>query len=538
MQYANHFNRQSTPQTEQADPRQVANNAGGFTFQVDCWKQLERFIALGTEGGTYYVGERALTRENAKVVDECLALDPARTIQTIVNISKAGRAPKNDQAVFALAMAVSHANPLARSLGVAALGDVCRIGTHLFQFVAAVDKMRGWGRGLRRAVAGWYASRDAEALMYQAAKYRQRAGWGHRDALRLSHWEPSTPELQAVARWIVGAPAGERSVKRGERIKVGYQAGPLPEYLQAFDELQATDSLARVIELIVAHRFTHEMVPSQWHKTLAVWEALLPHMPATALLRNLGRLTALGMFPGLGGHTNAVAQRLADPAILKKARIHPIAVLIALRTYQRGRGEKGSLSWDPTRAVVDALDAAFYASFDAVEPTGKNILIGLDVSGSMSSPINGCSLSAREATAAMAMAIARTEQNWLCFGFSNQFIPLAISPRQRLDDVIKAISNLPFQTTDCSLPMVYAQKNKLEVDVFHVWTDNETYAGAAHPHEALRSYRRQSGRNAKLAVMATTATKFTIADPTDAGMLDVSGFDASVPQVLADFAKE
>jgi 60 kDa SS-A/Ro ribonucleoprotein len=44
-------------QTEQADPRQVLNNAGGYTFTVDKFKALERFLILGAEGGTYYCSE-------------------------------------------------------------------------------------------------------------------------------------------------------------------------------------------------------------------------------------------------------------------------------------------------------------------------------------------------------------------------------------------------------------------------------------------------------------------------------------------------
>jgi 60 kDa SS-A/Ro ribonucleoprotein len=34
-----------------------------------------------------------------------------------------------------------------------------------------------------------------------------------------------------------------------------------------------------------------------------------------------------------------------------------------------------------------------------------------------------------------------------------------------------------------------------------------------------------------------TATGFSIADPSDPGMLDVVGFDAAAPQVMADFAR-
>jgi 60 kDa SS-A/Ro ribonucleoprotein len=85
--------------------------------------------------------------------------------------------------------------------------------------------------------------------------------------------------------------------------------------------------------------------------------------------------------------------------------------------------------------------------------------------------------------------------------------------------------------------MVYAADRKLEVDVFLVITDNETYAGSVHPYQALANYRQKMGRPAKLIVMGMTATNFSIADPSDAGMLDVIGMDSTAPQVMADFAR-
>ena len=39
-----------------------------------------------------------------------------------------------------------------------------------------------------------------------------------------------------------------------------------------------------------------------------------------------------------------------------------------------------------------------------------------------------------------------------------------------------------------------------------------------------------------MAVVAMTSNGFSIADPDDGGMLDVVGFNASAPQVIADFA--
>ena len=85
--------------------------------------------------------------------------------------------------------------------------------------------------------------------------------------------------------------------------------------------------------------------------------------------------------------------------------------------------------------------------------------------------------------------------------------------------------------------MTYALSKGIEVDTFIVMTDNETYAGRVHPTAALLDYRKKMKIDAKLIVVGMTATNFTIADSNDAGMLDVAGFDASVPAIMADFAR-
>jgi 60 kDa SS-A/Ro ribonucleoprotein len=155
----------------------------------------------------------------------------------------------------------------------------------------------------------------------------------------------------------------------------------------------------------------------------------------------------------------------------------------------------------------------------------------------MGSSVADYPFTAREIAAAMSMIVARTEPQYQFLGFSNTLIPLPISASQRLDDVVRTVSGLPFGGTDCALPMMWAQQQSLAVDTFQVWTDDETWAGRMHPHEALAQYRKFSGINARLQVCAVTPTEFSIADPKDAGMLDVSGFDSAVPSLLADHAR-
>jgi len=97
---------------------QVANSDGGYSWQVNDWTRLDRFLILGAEGGTYYIAERDLVKQNHDAIVRCLQADGVRAVKRIVEISESGRAPKNDPAVFALALATTCAAPEAKALAV------------------------------------------------------------------------------------------------------------------------------------------------------------------------------------------------------------------------------------------------------------------------------------------------------------------------------------------------------------------------------------------------------------------------------------
>jgi 60 kDa SS-A/Ro ribonucleoprotein len=532
-------------------PGQVANSAQGFSWGVDDWARLRRFLVLGSEGGSFYAGEWKLTRENADAVQRCIAADGARTVEEIVEISEAGRAPKNDPAVFALAMAAGAADEATRRAALRALPRVCRTSTHLFQFVSFVEGFRGWGRGLRRAVGGWYASRPVDALAYQAVKYREREGVTHRDVLRLSH---------PAGRVSAGNPTLELSPEHRrlfEWIVRGGSTDGLPRVVEGFELAQKAELPASAAVVVREYGLPREALRSEHLTSAEVWEALLEDMPMTALVRNLATMTRVGVLaPGSAG-TAKVVEQLRDRGRVRKARLHPIALLAALCTYAAGRGVRGKHTWTPVGPIVDALDAAFYTAFENVEPTGKRLLLALDVSGSMDGgSIAGVpGLTPRVASAALALVTAATETRYETVGFfagkggllkpgrgrwSGQpdgLTPVAISPRQRLDDVVRKVSGLPFGGTDCALPMLYALDREREVDTFVIFTDSETWAGDIHPAEALAAYRRASGIHARLVVVGMVSNGFSIADPRDPGMLDVVGFDTATPRLVSDFAR-
>ncbi|HKH93718.1 MAG TPA: TROVE domain-containing protein, partial [Gemmatimonadaceae bacterium] len=534
-----------TPQAEQIPgTTQIPNSAGGYAWPVDHWTRLDRFLVLGTEGGTFYIGERTLTAESAQAVVACLAEDGSRVVRRVIEISESGRAPKNDPALFVLAMAAGLGDEATRAAALASLERVARTGTHLFHFLQYVKAFRGWGRGVRSAVGRWYTRKSPQDLAYQLLKYQARDGWAHRDALRLAHPKAPSSEHDALFRFatrgweaVAGSPALSTDV--GARL----------EAVQAIRHMSAEEA-ARVIRV---YKLTREMVPTELLSRPVVWHALLDGMPLTALIRNLGVMTKVGLLVSGSDVTRAVVARLGDRGAIRRARVHPLAVLAALKTYAQGRGMKGQGTWTPVARVIDALDDVFYLAFGNVDASGKRTMLALDVSGSMGSPVHGMPyLSCREASAAMALVSAAVEPNHRIVAFTKGSYPsmwsathgsqydtglstLAISPRQRLDDVVRSITGIPFGGTDCALPMVEALKHRWAVDTFVVYTDSETWAGNIHPAQALRAYRERMGIAAKLVVVAMASNGFTIADPDDAGMLDVVGFDTATPQVISDF---
>ena len=85
--------------------------------------------------------------------------------------------------------------------------------------------------------------------------------------------------------------------------------------------------------------------------------------------------------------------------------------------------------------------------------------------------------------------------------------------------------------------MLYALDKGREIDTFVIYTDSETWAGTPHPSQALRQYRAEFVPDAKLIVVGMVSNRFTIADPDDAGMLDVVGFDTATPEIISGFAR-
>ncbi len=512
---------------------EVKNAAGGYVFAVDKFTQARRFLILGSEGGTFYVGEQKLTIENAKNLIECIKANGIKVLEMILEVSEKGLAQKNDPAIFALALACTFGNPETKIAAYKIIPRICRIGTHIFQFCDDINNLRGWSAGLRKGVAKWYQG-EAGKLAYQLVKYRQRNGWEHKNVLQLAHPSAPTIEHKSLFQWVTGKFEPEAKMRKGEELQ---KMHPMAKVFEETIKMGKGDVPA-IIKNLQEFNLPWEALNTEVLREPKIWEALIPKMPLGALIRNLGKLANIGLTKtNLDDASKLIASRLENDEDISKSRLHPISILFAYDTYGSGHGFRGDMSWTPVRKIQDALDAAFYKAFKNVTPSGKNVLVGIDLSGSMAGKnVNNSRLSASQVSAAMALMLAATEPNYEFLGFCGHPVEaLKISKRMTLGEVTEHVRSVQGGSTDGSVPLSWALKNKIKVDAFVNYTDNETWCGEQKVFQALKEYRKSMGIEAKMITMATTGTGYGVGETKDEGSLDIVGFDSSAPQTATQF---
>jgi 60 kDa SS-A/Ro ribonucleoprotein len=505
----------------------VKMRGGGHGFAIDKWTSLERFLILGTDANTYYASAKELTRESAAAVLACARENHNRTIRIIKEISYEGRAFRNDAAIFALALIaqeLQHELPEARSGALEAIPHVARTASMHFQFQDYMESLGGkWNPTRKHAVEEWYNTKDVDRLAYQTLKFRNRYGWTHKDLIKQGRFGTTDPKRDALFKYLIYGTLGPET----------------PELVHNYERIKVAENTQECIDLIRLYKLTWEFVPSQFLGKPEVWRELLPNLPYTAMLRNISRMTANGTFEDTESR-KLVARRLLDGEAIKRARIHPISILMATATYKSGKGRRGRLEWIPLPIIADAMEEAFYEAFAYVEPSGKRFLIGLDVSSSMfgwgDEGIADTGLNAAEAASAMVMSVMRTERDYEIMAFAHDFRPVPWGRTASLGQVLDATRKMGFGATDCGLPVQWAINNRKEFDVIMILTDNETNRGHQVP-DLMRNYRQQSGVDARFITAAMVANRYSVADPKDPLMLDIVGFDAALPKLVTNFAK-
>ena len=455
----------------------------------------------------YYAKARPPTAQSTPATARCIAADGERVVREIVAASHTER---TDPAIFALALAAASPDETTRRAALGVLPIVCQTGAQLFRFASFVGQKRGWGRGLRAAVAHWYNEKPVKTLAYQVVRYPHGDGFKHRDLLRLCHPDADTYGRQTLYHWITNG---------WERIGDAPHDQPDLQIIWAAEKARLPGTTAKTVaELIRTYDLPREAVPSGLLHEKAVWEALLERMPLADILHHLPTLTRVGVTDTRTGQARII-ERITDTDALRVAQLHPVAVFTAQERYALGRDERGKHRWIPSRQISDALQVAYHETLTLIAPTGVRIVVAASVSRASSG----------KPTAGMPDMTPRD--------VSQVAVAVAVATGSLLFDATSGEG--ADTTTDCAASILWATQNAVLADVFVVYTNAEppshTVIAAV---KALHAYRERTGIPARLVIASATATDSdTSNEINDNGVLRVIGFDTNAPQVIADFVR-
>ncbi|CAG2218134.1 SSA2 [Mytilus edulis] len=330
---------------------------------------LRRFICLGSKNSVYISNTQhtKFSRNDVPFIERLIERRRGiEVLDCIKDVSDNNKACRQEPTMFAYAFCMVHGDQVMKKYGYKMLNNICRIPTHLFEFQNYCEELNkqkndnsGWGRSHRMGISKWYNNfaNDAPKLAYLVTKYKKRSKWNHRDIVRLAHVKPTNERIRTILKFIVNKEMDD-VVTLHESLDKDHKE--VKRFLRAVIEAKECEDKVQLIELITLHNLAREHIPNSFLSEKEVWQVLLRTMPLTAMIRNMGKMTKLGIFDDehASFYVTLVEERMESKTLLAST-VHPLRILFALRQYQEGKGDKGKLEWHPNRAITTILEKAF-----------------------------------------------------------------------------------------------------------------------------------------------------------------------------------
>ena len=387
---------------------------------------------------------------------------------------------------------------------------------------------------LQRAFQRWLNAASVEKLLSASIGNDPSL----RDVLRLARPTPKDNARRALFGWLTDKPV--------EKWAPATEAD-LPEQVQALVAFRKAET-AEAQVLILGNLSVRWDLLADAAKGPAVWAAIARKMGPQALRMNLNTLVRHGV---IGPDANRemvdyVAARLADADEIRRSRQFPYQFLAA---YLNAGDEV------PQKIKAALHKAAEIACGNVPELPGP-VVIGLDVSGSMSSPVTGnrgrgatSKMRCVDVAALFAAAILRRNPDSVVIPFDTAAYEAKVDPSDSILSLAERLAKYGGGGTDCSLPLAAANTRyaKRRFAGCVLVSDNESWVGTGRQRldgrdDRVADVRRatRSGCTARAlqarSWSASTCSRTRPRRPRSASdILNVGGFSDAVFSVVAAF---
>ncbi|CAN5888879.1 TROVE domain-containing protein [soil metagenome] len=480
----------------------TVNREGAPAYALGAEAKLAQLAATGTLNDSFYATAETHLGE---VLDAAKAVDPMFVARAAVYARKSG-AMKDMPALLAAYLTVAEPD-----LAVRVFGRVIDNGRMLRTFVQIMRSGQvgrtSLGTRPKRLVKGWLEQASMRDLMAAATGNDPSLA----DIVRMVHPNPKDETRRAFYGWLIGNP---------------YDVAALPVEIAAFEGWKRAPSGAL------------PPVPFQWLTafplTAEQWGALAATMGWQALRMNLNTLARNGAF-AVDGVTQAVAARLSDTEALRKARVLPYQLMVALDSTGEGVPLK----------VQAALEDALEASVSNVPKVSGTVVVCPDVSGSMASPATGyrkgatSKVSCNQVAALVAAAMLRTNRQARVLPFEQRVVKVKLDPYARLAVNTAKLAAVGGGGTSVSASLAQLNAERAAVDLVVIVSDNESWVDntGGKSTATMREWDKIVRRNprAKLVCVDIQPHGTTQASGRPE-ILNVGGFSDAVFDTIARFA--
>ncbi len=415
------------------------NEAGGIAYTLTPKQQLAQLAATGCLNSTYYADAQDQLEQVLALAEQ---LDAEFIAKTAVYARQKGFM-KDMPALLLAVLAQKDVNMLARVFDqVADNGKMLRNFAQIIRSGAVGRK--SFGNRPKKLMQTWLLTATEKQLLNAAVGNSPSLA----DVVKMVHPKPREAWRAAWFAWLIGKP---------------YDREALPPITRAFEDYKQS------------RQGVLPNVPFQMLTALDLnsgdWAQIARNGSWQQVRQNLNTFLRHEVF-AKSKNIKMVAEKLRDETAIARARVLPYQLLTAYQATSE------QMPFEIREALQDAMETAV----QNVPAIRGKVVVCPDVSGSMHSPATGYRGSATSKTrcidiaALVSAAMLRTNPQARVIPFEQITVNVPLNPRDSIMTNAQKLANIGGGGTACSAPLAMLNREKTDVDLVVIVSDNESWA--------------------------------------------------------------
>jgi 60 kDa SS-A/Ro ribonucleoprotein len=480
----------------------ATNEAGGKAYALTPKQALAQYAATGCLNGTFYASAE---EQLENVLAFCANVETDFIARTAIWCRQSGS--MKDMPALLCAVLATRNVALLESI----FPRVIDNGKMLRNFVQIVRSgaagRKSFGTAVKRMIRQWLDARSDAALFHDSIGQSPSIA----DIIRMVHPKPGSAERAAFYAYLIERP---------------YDVAKLPAIVRAYESFKRGETLE---------------VPDVSFQLLTAlplsksdWTSIARNAPWTMTRMNLNTFARHDVFAS-EEVTKLLAKRIADPALIAKARVFPYQLMTAYAAADDA----------VPRIVRDALQDAMEVATANVPAIEGQVYVCPDISGSMESPATGQRKGATsvvrciDVAALMTAAIVRKNPSAVVLPFNTGVVKVDLNARDSVMTNAQKLAKVGGGGTNCSAPLALLNARKAKGDVVIFVSDNESWADPQRGRGTamMQEWNAFVQRNPKARLVCIDIQPVaTVQAHEREDVLHVGGFSDAVFTLVAEFA--